>query len=84
MRQRHEHLPPAQTPIPNDLLDRGVSSRIAVFVFESIEDAAGNAALIAVNHLVALQDLVDYLQEGRLRYCRRRDSNPHPVARTGF
>jgi hypothetical protein len=64
MGQRHEHFPLTQTSLPNDLFDRGVSPRIAVFVFESIEDAAGCVMLLAVDGLVALQDLVDYLQEG--------------------
>ncbi len=64
MGQRHEHLPLTQTSLPNDFLDGGVSPRIAVFLLESIEDAAGRVVLLAVNLLVALQDLVDDLQEG--------------------
>ena len=57
--QRYEHLAMTGSPVTDRLLDRRVPAGVPLLVPQPIEDPLGGVALLAVDLLVILHDLVD-------------------------
>ena len=57
--QRYEHLAMTGSPVTDRLLDRRVPAEVPLLVPQPIEDPLGGVALLAVDLLVILHDLVD-------------------------